>query len=345
MARLRDYQIADAQRERDVRPSFTMQIAMKYPLISRLKKAPKPASNIMEWPLKTFEDPRTTGVADGVDITESDIENNQSNRTMLANRYQRIWRIPGVSRIANRVISQYGVQGTAQQDNIKDKMLELWRDFEATIKSDKESVASAAGPTASLMRGISRWASNDAGSFTDTPTTPASAYRCPAAHILGGKAAATNVTEDNLLQVMVDMASSRKEEQETIGLCTALMRLRADKFTRTDENVSASTSPVVRFDQKKEGEVKFEVKVFRSSAGALTLFSDYYMPLDTGAALIHMLIINPDLLEIGTVEAPYYTALEDRGGGPRGIAEATFTLECLAPNGLGVIKAGADGAR
>ena len=144
MAQVYDYDIADAQRVRDVRSSFTMQIAMENPIVMRLKKAPKPKSNIMEWPLKTYDTPKTTGVPDGTDVTSSDYENNQANRTMLASRYQRIWRVPAVSDEAD-VIDQYGVHVDPMQDNITDKTMELWRDFEATIISDNEALASSSG--------------------------------------------------------------------------------------------------------------------------------------------------------------------------------------------------------
>ena len=343
MARLLDYQIADAQRERDVKPSFTMQIAMKYPFVGRLKKAPKPKSNIIEFPLKTFDAPKTTGVIDGVDITENDIENNQSNRTMLANRYQKIWRVPGVSDEAED-IQQYAVMGSAMQDNVRDKTLELWRDFEATIKSDNESVASANG-VASLLRGLTRITSNADACFTDAATTPASAYRTPTGSIITGKAAATNVTEDDLLALILSISKARFEENDILCICTPDMRLRADKFSRTDENYSSSTFPVYRFDQKKEGEIKFAVKKFESSAGSADLMTDYYMPLDHGGQAVHLLACVPELLELGTIRAPRFRLLEDRGGGPRGICDAKLTLEYLAPNGLGVIKAGADDAR
>lgn len=344
MARLLDYQILDPQRERDVRPSFTMQIAMTNPFIMRCKKAPKPRSNIMEFALKTFADPKTTGVIDGADVTSGDFENNQANRTMLTNRYQRIWRVPAVSTESDNM-QQYNVTGSAMQDNVADKTKELWRDFEKTIMSDNEALPSSAG-VASLLRGLSRWASNANASFTDAGTTPAAAYRTPAAQIVTGKTAATNVSEDDLLALLVSISKARLEENDTLGWCTADMRLRADKFSRTDENYSATTFPVYRFDQKKEGTIKFAVKKFESSAGSMDLMTHYYPPVSLdGNSVIHMLAIVPELVEIGTVKAPSFRLLPDLGGGPRGIAEATFTLEVLAPNGLGIIKAGTDIAR
>ena len=201
MAQVYDYDIPDAQRVRDVKPSFTMLIAMENPVVMRLKKAPKPKSNIMEWPLKTYAAPRTTGVPDGTDVSTSDYENNQANKTMLANRYQRIWRIPAVSDEAGE-IDQYAVTSDPMQDNIADKTMELWRDFEATILSDNEAVASAPG-VASLMRGMIRWCSNANIRFTDAATTPAAAYRTPTGSIFTSRTLATDVTEDDFMALML----------------------------------------------------------------------------------------------------------------------------------------------
>jgi hypothetical protein len=339
MALLYDYSIADAQRVRDVRDSFTMQIAMANPVVMQLKKAPKPKSNIMEWPLKTYDTPKTTGVADGVDVGSSDYENNQSNRTMLANRYQRIWRVPSVSDESSD-IEQYGVKVGTMEDNIMDKTMELWRDFEATIISDNEAVASSSG-VASLMRGMARWISKADARFTDTATTPATAYRTPAANITVSKAASSNVSEDDLLNLMLNVSKARLTESDLLGICTPDMRLRADSFSRTDESVTTTKGAIYRFEQPDPEMVQFTVKRFNSSNGVLNLMTHYYMPLDASAALIHMLAIDTSKFELGTVRAPSFRELENRGGGRRGIVEAKFTLECLAPNAHGKIQAGA----
>lgn len=339
MAKLFDYDVPDAQRVRDVRKSFIMQIAMESPVISMMKKAPKPTSNIVEWPLKTYSAPRTTGVVDGTDVTSDEYENNQANKTMLGGRYQHFRRVPAVSNEAD-VMEQYGGVTDPMMDNVTDKTLEIWRDLEATILSDNESVASATG-VASLLRGITRWLSNANARFTDTQTTPAAAYRTPVTSIVTGKALAANVSEDDFLNLLLNVSKARLKSTTLLGICTPDMRARADSYTRTDEKTTATNAPVYRFNHSDASEVSFEVKRFSSSQGNMDLMTHYYLPNDVDGNPVHVIALDKEKVEVGTVKAPAFRELPDLGGGRRGIIEAKIVLECLAPNAHGIIKAGA----
>jgi len=339
MATALDTTYTSTQRVRDVRETFIQLIGMETPVLSRVNKAPKPMSSTPEWPVKTFADANTDGVLDGVDPDFGSVgENNFANKTMLLGRYQQKARYPSVSKIANLLAKQYAVKTDAMADNVKDKTLEHHIDLEAILLSDNESVLQVSNSTASKTRSIGRWISKDNSRFTDTATTPATAYRTPTASIVVSKAAATDVTEAEIQSLTQSVATARKRATTGFwGVCQPAMKSQFTSFTRTDLNGSgASTFPVRRFNQAADQTITMNVTRYESDFGAIDLMVSFR--LDSS---IHLLLLDMDMIEVGYAQAPKYEELPFQGGIRRGMVDSIIVCEVLNPQAHGKIITGA----
>lgn len=338
MSQVLDTAISSTHRGRDVRQSFIAIIGMETPVSSRLKKAPKPMSSTPEWPLKTYAAASSAGVIEGAAVTSAGDENNLANKTMFAGRFQRLQRQPAASKESILLSKQYAVPTDVFQDNVKDKTLELHRDLEYTILSDNESVPAVAGSTASKTRSIPRWVSNDDARFTDTATTPASAYRTPTGSVLVSKAAASDVTETNIQSLTQSVAKTRKRVSTNFwGLCQPEMKSQFTSFTRTDLNgTSSSTFPVRRFNQELGDTISMNVTGYDSDFGDIDLMTSFW--LDTS---VHFLLLDMDMAELGYAQAPQFTELPFDGATRRGIIDALIVCEVLNPQAMGKAITGA----
>jgi len=339
MATALDTTYTSTQRVRDVRETFIQLIGMETPVLSRCNKAPKPMSSTPEWPVKTFASPVTTGILDGVDPDFSTVgENNFANKTMLLGRYQQSARYPSVSKVANLLAVQYAVKTDAMADNVKDKTMEHHIDLESILLSDNESVLQVSNSTASKTRSIARWVSLDDARFTDTATTPATAYRTPTASIIVSKAAASDVTEANIQTLTQSVATARKKATTGFwGVCQPAMKSQFTSFTRTDLNgTSSSTFPVRRFNQESNQTISMNVTRYESDFGPIDLMVSFR--LDSS---IHFLMLDMDMVEIGYAQAPKYEELPFQGGIRRGMVDSIIVCEVLNPQAHGKIITGA----
>jgi len=329
MARLFDSDVSgNTKQVRDVRARAIEKIAMKSPVFSALRKVKKPRSSTPEWVIKTYANASTTAVAE-VDVdTSTDLENNNDNRTILKGRYHKRRRVPGVGDVNEEANERYGDEGgSIFKDNVKDKMKEIYVDGEAVVLDDNESVAGSGASTASETRGAPRWLSNLDSRMGDTATRPDSAYRTPTASVLSGKAAATDITEDMVEDVLQSIAETRKDEMDNALLCIVkpAMRRRFGSFTRLDPTLTTSAMPIRRFNGKM-GEIDRRVSMFKSDFGDMKLMTSFRLPSN-----VHFLALDMDALELGFLRAPRFKQLEDRGAGPVGIIDMIFVLMCLNP--------------
>ena len=328
MARLFDSDVSgNTHQKRDVRATAIEKIAMKSPVFSGLKKSPKPKSSTPEWVIKTFADADATAVAEKDVDTSTDLENNAANRAILKSRYHKRRRVPAVGDVADVADERYTDGTTLFKDNVKDKMKELYVDCETIVLDDNEAVAGSGASTASETRGAARWLSNAAARFSDSDTTPAAGYRTPTGSVLSGKAAPSNITEDQVEDVLQSIAETRKDEMERALKClvSPAMRRRFGKFTRLDETETSTAMPLRRFNQK-EGILDRRVRKYISDFGEVDLMTHYRLPSN-----VHFLALDMDALELGVLRAPRFKELEDRGAGPVGIVDVIFVLMCLNP--------------
>ena len=321
--------------ERDVRKGVIETIALDTPVTSTLNKAPRPLVTTPEWELKTYAARTAAGVIEGYEPTANDFQNNLANKTMLKGRFIKQWRPVAVTKEMKLMGNQYN-RPDPLADNVMDKTKEIYSDVEFFLLSDTESVAPVSGTTASSGRSIFRWLSQDNSRFTDTDTTPATAYRTPAASILVSKTNASDVTETEIGALITSVATTRRKTGlRFVGLCTPLMRDQFDSFSRTDKSYTTSAFPVSRFSQT-QGKIDREVTFYKSSNGTVELITSF--DLD---ATVHFALLSPDLFSLGYAQG---VKVNNEGASSqieKRVIDVIYVPECLNPGAHGKVITGA----
>ena len=321
--------------ERDVRKGVTETIALDTPVTSTIGKDPAPLETTPEWQLKTFASRTTGGVIEGYEPIASDYQNNMGNKAMLKGRFIKQWRPVAVTKEMRLMGNQYN-EGDPLAANVMDFTKVLYSDVEYNLLSDTEAVAPAAGTTASSGRSIFRWVSNDDARFTDTDTTPATAFRTPDASILVSKTNATDITESEIGALITSVAKTRRKAGlRFMGLCTPEMRDQFDSFSRTDKSFTTSAYPVSRFAQK-QGTIDREVTMYKSSNGSVELMTSF--DLDS---TVHFGLLSPDLLKLGYAQA---VKVNNEGASSqidKRVIDVIYVLKCLNPGAHGKAITGA----
>lgn len=321
--------------ERDVRKGVTETIALDTPVTSTIGKDPAPLETTPEWQLKTFSARTAGGVIEGYEPVAADYQNNMANKAMLKGRFIKQWRPVAVTKEMKLMGNQYN-EGDPLAANVMDFTKVIYSDVEFNILSDGEAVAPSAGTTASSDRSIFRWISNADGRFTDTDTTPAAAYRTPAASILVSKSAATDITESEIGALITSVAKTRRKAGlRFMGLCTPEMRDVFDSFSRTDKSFTTSAYPVSRFAQK-QGTIDREVTMYKSSNGSVELMTSF--DLDSS---VHFGLLSPDLIKLGYAQA---VKVNNEGASSqidKRVIDVIYVLKCLNPGAHGKAITGA----
>jgi len=263
---------------------------------STIGKDPAPLETTPEWQLKTFASRTTGGVIEGYEPVAADYQNNMANKAMLKGRFIKQWRPVAVTKEMKLMGNQYN-ESDPMGANIKQATEELYVDVETAIASDDESVAPAAGATASVSRSLFRWLSNADGRLTDTDTRPTAAYRTPAAHIVVSKASAADVTEVEVRGLITQVAKSRKDDGlRFLGVCTPEMRDRFDDFSRTHTGATTDTredQAVYRFAQT-QGTINREITLYKSSNGRIELMTCHRLD-----STVHFGLLTPEHISLG----------------------------------------------
>jgi len=321
--------------ERDVRKGVTEVIALETPFTSSVGADPAPLETTPEWQLKTFSSRSKDGVIEGYKPTSNDYQNNLANKAMLKGRFIKQWRPVAVTKEMKLMGNQYN-EGDPLAANIMDFTKVVYSDVEFMALSDDEAVAPSAGATASKGRGAMRWLSNANGRFTDTDTTPASAYRTPTGSILVSKTLASDVTESEIAALITSVAKTRRKTgMRFMGLCTPEMRDAFDSMSKTDKTLTSTAYPVSRFNQK-QGTIDREVTLYKSSNGSVELSTSFDMD-----STVHFALLSPDLwkkayaqgVKVGTENVS--TQIDER------VIDVIWLLKCLNPGANGKVITGA----
>lgn len=321
--------------ERDVRKGITEQIALDTPVTSTVGKDPAPLETITEWEGKIYADRTAAGVIEGYEPVAADYQNNLANKTMFKGRFIKQWRPVAVTKEMKLMGNQYN-RPDPLADNIMDKTKELYSDVEFLLLSDTESVAPTAGATASVTRSIPRWISKDNTRFTDTDTTPATAYRTPTASILVSKTNATDVTEPEFAGVITNVAlTRRKAGMRFMLVATPLARDWMDGFSRSDKTYTTSAFPVSRFAQK-QGTIDREVTFYKSSNGSVEMMTSF--DLDS---TVHWVLLTPDLVRLAYAQG---VKVNNEGASSqieKRVIDVIYTTKVLNPGAFGKAITGA----
>lgn len=310
MAAIYDKDISSLLRVRDVSGSFTLARAVETPVATMIKKGPKPKSTLFEFPYKQRHAPTDVGIADGQDVADADLINNESNKAMLQARLQKGWVPYGVGDVAAEFVAEYGGITDLLADNAEDAMNLAKEKLEVMILKDGDSRAETGNTTATsaLTRGLTSWIRSAAGAG-DLP--PNAIALSPAANIVSGKATADLVTEDDFRGVMQSIATAARKSGFTWDVfMSPLMKVTASNWTRTATVPAATTVPLRRFNSGMgDGKLTLNVVAYESDFGTLRFHTHFSLP-----ANVHALVLDMSTVQLRPGRAPRSGDLPFLGG-------------------------------
>lgn len=324
-----------AKRE-DLRDAITYADRKMTKFVSRVRKGTEPSNVLMEWPVDNYPEPRNEGVVDEEDAT--DFENFAAGRKLLYNRLQ-IWeRKPKVSRLAQKVSDVAGVGKRKEMaKSISKAIVTAKRDIELTTLGDDE-MREDDGTNGNKTRALGRWIQTTAQAVLPVPDE----YRPPAASV-DATTAIADITDDSIINVMASIFDvTGDDEADLVGWCGATFKRAITRLTLYQKTV-ATFEAVRRFNAQSAAKtITSSVDILETDFGTLKLQLVSF--INTGndhktAASKRLCYITPmDMLELRFSEDPNYRALEDQGGGPRGLVEAIGGLVVLNPKGMGAFR-------
>lgn len=338
MAAVLDHDISSTFRIRDVSRSFTVARAVENPVSTMLRKGPKPKSTLFEWPFKTRHVPSDEGIGDGQDVAAGDIINNEANKSMLQGRVQKAWVPYGVGDIAQEFVEEYGVPDL-MADNAEDAMILAREKLEVMVlkNSDSRPGTGSTAATSSLTRGLTHWIrSANPGGSPDLPIPTAALT--PAGNIVTGKAAASDVVEDDFRGVMQSVATAaRKVNFSWDVFCSPAMKQVFSNWTRTatvnQATTAATVVPLRSFNANQaDSKITLNVLLYESDFGLLRLHPHFSLP--TG---VHALVVDMDNVRLRPGRLPRSFDLPYQGGSKRSVIDFIYGLEVANPQCHGKI--------
>jgi hypothetical protein len=318
--------------ERDVKREFTKAIALENPVTTTIGSAPGQLETIHEWGWETYPDRSTDGVLEGADPADADFRNTVGTDKLLSNRFIKQWEPIAVTKEMQLMHNQYSVP---QKRDFMAKQLKtfgtvIMSKVEKTLLSDTEAVEPSKGVTASKLRTILRWISNNNSRYTDTKTTPHADTRAPVGNIVVSKAAASDVTEPEIGGMITSVVKSRRKAGlRFMGLCTPDMRDVFDGYSKTDKQASNTNYPVYQFNQS-QGSIDREVTRYKSSNGAIELMTVHDLP-----STCHFVLMTPDMWKKSYAQGIKVNNEGASSQVEKKVIDVIYTLECLlaAANG------------
>lgn len=295
------------------------------PIFSMIKKGSKPGNVFFEWPVDTLAAVTESVVAEGQDV--SSFANAAENRQRLGNYVQRNDRAWQVSDFQQELDSAGVANEAAQAKSYK--LRELKRDIEARIGSDRDRVST--GPSYET-RGLGDWL--DSAGPSDVPA----AYRTPSASI--DSTATGSLAESNVGDVLTSIYKQSGKRKGYMLVCGPSLKRAISNFSRIT-GTNHRTFQVTQSAESKK--ITLNVETYDGDFGSLDLVPDLF--LGYGGSTTQNIrdargyVIDPDLLAIRFLNAPFHMDLQDEGGGPRGVFKCIWGLECRNPLGFGKFAA------
>jgi hypothetical protein len=333
MPALLDNTISSTFRIRDVSNSFALARAEENPFSSMAPRGPKPKSSLYEFPFKQRHTATDNAIADGVDVANGEVINNEANKHMLQGRVQKSRVVVGVSDMAEELGEEYAVSGGLLADNVADGLVLARENLEVTLLKNNDSLPYVDADNPMRMRGLAHWIRNTAQAELPVP----SAARTPTGNLSLNKAAnASDVTEDNVRTIMQSIASTARRTGNWDVFVSPTLKAIISGWARTGE-ASASIAPLRRFNaNQKDTTMTLNIQVYESDFGKLRLHVHYNLPSG-----VHALIVDMTQVKLRAVRPPTLKPLEYRGGGHRRIIEYIYGLEVSNPQAHGRITTAA----
>tara|TARA_Y100000593_G_scaffold33336_1_gene65583 strand:- start:7010 stop:7993 length:984 start_codon:yes stop_codon:yes gene_type:complete len=298
------------------------------PLLSRIKSGDAPGNTKLEWQVDDYPVVSITGVIDESDVGASDWEN-FSSRAKMHNYVQIFNRFPRVSRLAHSVSDVAGIGKKEMAHQIAKGLTMQKRDIEARFCSDDDAEVGTA-TQGYETRGLGSFISGTNSTNAPTPTgyTPASGQ-------VDETTTLANVDDDTIRDILEAVWGNTGQPGKFLGLCGSAVKKKISDLTSfvqgTTVNANLNANKVTQI-----------VDVIDGDFGVVELHLSTFLNVDTttGAGDSNALyFLDMDKVEARYASRPSFRALEDAGGGPRGIIESIVGLVCTNPLGFGKLIA------
>lgn len=331
MAAILDSNVQFQLRGRDVATSFTLARQIETPVSTMIKKGAKPKSTLYEWLYRTPLTPEDSAVADGQDVADGDIGNNEDKKTMLQGRVQKGWVGYGVGDVAQEFVDEFGVSNLLM-DNAEDAMNKAKENLELMIlkNSDSRPETGSTSGTAGKMRGLTAWIASSSPADLPIPSMALT----PSGNIVTGKSAASNVTEDDFRGVMQSVATtSRKTGFSWDVFLTPASKANFSNFTR-HQTVTGSTQVSVRSFNAQQADKKLtlNITIYESDFGNLRLHTHFSLPSG-----VHALIADMSSIQLRPGRGPQTVDLPFNGGAVKKVINYIYGLQVDNPKNHGKI--------
>ena len=321
MAILTDGDIAAVQRTRDVANSFTMARAIFTPFKTMVRKGPKPRSTLFESPFKQRITPTDSAIADGVDVQDSEIINNEANKCMLQGRLQKGRVAIGISDLADEFGDEFAASNL-RADNLRDAVIAAGENLEVTLLKTGDSQAYGGSGTPAKTRGFGSWIrSANAGGTPDLPINALALT--PAANILSGVSDVTTLTDLDLNNIMHSISLAARQTGTWDVYCSPDFTKVLDQLTRSGVAVTSGsnqTVPLRRFNNDMaDGTIQMMVRTYLTTAGTMRFHLHFSLP--TG---VHAYIVNHDYVTVRPGYAPRTRDIPYLGGSYKTLVEYVY---------------------
>jgi hypothetical protein len=331
MPQLLDNEISSSFRIRDVSNSFALARAEENPFSSMIARGAKPKSSLYEFPWKRRHSPTDNAIADGVDVAEAEVINNESNKYMLQARVQKGRVVVGVSDMAEELGNEYAVNAGLLADNVADGLVLARENLEVTLLKNADSAPYTSTVLPMKLRGMTSWIRTANPGTPDLPIPTEALVPAASALVV---ASAANITEDNIRSVMQSIASTCRRSGSWDVFVSPDFKAVISGWSRTGP-VTATSAALRRFNfDGKDSTIKLDIQTYESDFGKLRIHTHFSLP--TG---VHALIVDMSAVKLRPVRPPTLKALEYRGGGHRRMIEYIYGLEVSNPQAHGKITA------
>ena len=313
-----------ASNREDLSDVLTILAPEETPVLSSLSKT-RASGTIHEWTVDSLAAPRTTGIAEGADVTT--FTDQFSGRARLKNNIQKFRRDYMVSDLQEAVDS-VGPAKVAQAE--AKAVREIKRDIEATLLSNNDLDTENGAGSVYKLRGLGDWI-DSAG-----PAEVPAAYRTPADSIHAA-GAFTETAMNNIITSIYRVSGNTNSL--TLIADTALRRIISD-FARTGVDGSTSHEGVRSVNYNGESaKIKLSVELYQSDHGIVSVVNmnpdcaPDTTNKDTG------FFVNPEFAGIAELIPMGSSRLPNQGGGERGYVDCALTLAVYHPGAHGKITA------
>ena len=315
-----------ASNREDLSDVLTILAPEETPVLSSLSKT-RASGTIHEWTVDSLASPKTTGIAEGADVTT--FTDQFSGRARLSNNTQKFRRDYMVSDLQEAVDS-VGPAKVAQAE--AKAVRELKRDIEATLLSDNELDTEDGAGSVYKLRGLGKWIQSTAQSSSPVPAD----YRTPAGSI-HASGAFTATAMNNIITSIYCVSGNTNSL--TLVADTALRRIISD-FARTGVDGSTSHEGVRSVNYNGDSaQIKLSVELYQSDHGIVSVVNmnpdcaPDTTNKDTGY------FVNPEFAGIAELIPMGSSRLPNQGGGERGYVDCALTLAVYHPGAHGKITA------